>query len=146
MPTAAQQVVTLVLQDGSKPAGTVPQLWPFQQPIALTQAQDFQLHFDFFKQDRTPAPIPDAGTFRLVVLRHPYDDPEEQSIVDVQGTVTDNAGGADCGYFTIAGSDLRLQVAAQYWYGIVYVDDNGRRWQCGPMSVCEIDFTIVGSA
>lgn len=139
---AAQVIkLVLVLEDGSVPDGTVQPLEATEQEIGLTQWGDFEVHFDFWKADRSAAAIPGGAAFMLAVRRENY---ATDAVIAVEATITNNAGGEDCGYFPIDSSLTgALVLEAIYSGGVVYIDAAGKRWQVLPSSPVPVGASIA---
>ncbi len=131
-----------MLQNGAEPAGTIPQRVPFEQPISIAQWEDAEVHFDFVDQAYAAVPIPVGAAFQLVARRNYFD--ANPAPLSVLATITNAAGGEDCGYFPINSSTTgAMEVEAEYPYAIVYTDENGKRWQVLPQSELQIDEPIA---
>lgn len=132
MSSAPARKVVLVLEDGSDPAGTVPQLEPYEQAVAFARYGDAEVLVDFYKQDRTDAPIEVGSALLLVVRRNYFDDSDPP--IAVQADVADAGGGALCASFSIPESLMSALEVADYVFDVYYQQASGVRWQVLPAS------------
>ncbi len=141
MSAAPYRLLTFIYENGANPDDGSEPLIPFVEDLSFSRYEDGEIHFNFIDSSGAAVAIPEGGAFILTARRNILNDSLAPGL-SLEATVTNAAGGDDCGYFPVGAGNTGEMDVWVYSYDAVYVDGDGNRWVVKPLSPFAIEAAI----